>query len=86
LLIAGAGVIVFFLANAYLLSREFFELAAFRAEGVAAGRARRRANAGRIFLYGLPIAAIALVPILNLIVPVFGTILMVHAHKAMTRA
>lgn len=83
LLIAGAGVIVFFLANAYLLSREFFELAAFRAEGVTAGRARRRAHAGRIFLFGLPIAALAAVPVVNLIVPVFGTTLMVHLHKAL---
>jgi uncharacterized protein involved in cysteine biosynthesis len=84
LLLAGLGAIVFFLANAYLLSREFFELNAFRGRGVAEGKAMRRRHAGAIFLAGLPIAALAVVPILNLVTPVFGTTLMAHLYQGLS--
>lgn len=81
LIIPGVNIGVFFIANAYLLSREFFELSAMRFRPVAEARALRKENALRVFLAGLIIACVVFVPILNLITPVFATAFMVRMHK-----
>lgn len=81
LIIPGVNIGVFFIANAYLLSREFFELSAMRFHPVAEARALRKENALRVFLAGLIIACVVFVPILNLITPVFATAFMVRMHK-----
>lgn len=81
LLFAGLGLLIFFVATAYLLSREYFELAAMRFRPVAEAKALRRAHAGTVFVAGLFIAAFVSVPILNLATPLFGVALMVHLHK-----
>lgn len=81
LIIPGVNIGVFFIANAYLLSREFFELSAMRFHPVAEARALRKENALRVFLAGLVIACVVFVPILNLITPVFATAFMVRMHK-----
>lgn len=81
LLIPGVNVLAFFLANAYLLSREYFELAAMRFRPEADAKALRRAHAGKVMIAGLPMAALLMVPILNLLTPLFGTAMMVHLHK-----
>ncbi len=85
LLLPGINLVAFFLANAYLLSREYFELAAMRYRPGEEARAMRRAHAGHIFAAGLFIAIIVSVPIVNLITPLFGTALMVHTHKRLSR-
>ena len=72
---------VFYVANAYLLSREYFEMAAMRFRTPEEARALRRANAVPVFVSGLVIAAIVAVPVLNLITPVFATAFMVRRHK-----
>lgn len=84
LIIPGVNLIAFFVANAYLLGREYFELAAMRFRPIAEARALRKENAVRVFLYGMVIACIVFVPILNLITPVFATAFMVRMHKRIT--
>lgn len=81
LIVPGVNIGVFFVANAYLLSREFFELAAMRFRPVAETRRLRKEHALRVFMCGLIIACIVFVPILNLITPVFATAFMVRMHK-----
>ncbi|GGF84922.1 cysteine biosynthesis protein [Azorhizobium oxalatiphilum] len=81
LLVPGVNIVIFFVANAYLLSREYFELAAMRYRSPEEARALRQANAVPVFLAGLLIAPVLMVPILNLITPVYGTALMVHFHR-----
>lgn len=81
LLVPGINLIAFFLVNAYLLSREYFEMAAMRFSSPAQARALRQANATSIFIAGLLMTPLLMVPILNLIMPVFGTAFMVHLHK-----
>jgi CysZ protein len=81
LLVPGVNAIAFFVANAYLLSREFFELAALRYRPLEEVRALRRRYPLRIFLAGLLIAGFLAVPILNLLTPLFGTAFMVRLHK-----
>jgi CysZ protein len=81
LLLAGFGIVIFFLATAFLLSREYFELAAMRFHTPAEARKLRKANQSMVFLAGLFLAAFVSIPILNLATPLFGTAFMVHMHK-----
>ncbi|TCT05172.1 sulfate transporter family protein [Aquabacter spiritensis] len=81
LLVPGVNIVIFFIANAYLLSREYFELAAMRHGSPAEARALRQANAVTVFLAGLLIAPLLMVPVLNLVTPIYGTAFMVHLHK-----
>jgi CysZ protein len=85
LLLPGINLVAFFLANAYLLSREYFELAAMRYRSAGEARAMQRAHGASIFTAGLFIAVVVSVPILNLVTPLFGTALMVHTHKRLSR-
>ncbi len=85
LILPGVNVAVFFIANGYLLGREYFELAAMRFRTIDEARVLRRANAMRVFLAGLVIAGIVVIPILNLITPVFATAFMVRMHKKISR-
>jgi CysZ protein len=86
LLVAGLGAVMFFLASAWLLSREYFHLAAMRFHPVAEAKALRKRHAGAVFSAGLLIAAFVSVPILNLATPLFATALMVHIHKRLAES
>ncbi len=78
------NVAVFFLANAYLLSREFFEMAAMRHRAPEEARRLRREHAVSVFISGMIVAAVVTVPVLNLITPVFATAFMVRRHKRLS--
>lgn len=80
-LLAGLGFIILFLANAYLLGREYFELAAMRFRPPAEAKAMRKARAGYVFLSGMVIALFVSIPLLNLATPIFAMAFMVHIHK-----
>jgi len=81
---AGLGAFVFFFAAAYLLGREYFELAAMRFRSVEEAKAMRRQNAGIVFAAGCFIAAFVSIPIVNLATPLFGMAFMVHMHKRLS--
>src|SRR5450432_3627170 len=81
---AGAGFIAFFIATAWLLGREYFELAAMRFRSPAEAKAMRKQNAAVIFTAGLVIAAFVSIPIVNLATPLFGMAFMVHMHKRLS--
>ncbi|HZS62932.1 MAG TPA: sulfate transporter family protein [Xanthobacteraceae bacterium] len=80
-LFAGLGFFILFLANAYLLGREYFDLAAMRFRPPAEAKALRRAQRGQVFLAGMLIALFVMIPVVNLATPLFATALMVHVHK-----
>jgi CysZ protein len=80
-LFAGLGFLIFFVANAYLLGREYFLLAAMRFHPVEEAKALRKLHHATIFTAGLFIAAFVSIPILNLATPLFGTAFMVHMYK-----
>lgn len=81
LFVAGLGAVIFFLANAFLLGRVYFELAAMRFHPVKDAKRLRKAHHGTAFTGGLLIAAFVSIPIVNLATPLFGMALMVHVHK-----
>jgi len=80
LLVAGAGAVIFFLASAYLLGREYFELAAMRHQPIAQAKRLRQTHQSTVFLAGILIAAFVSIPIVNLATPLFAMALMVHVH------
>jgi CysZ protein len=82
--VAGAGFIAFFIATAWLMGREYFELAAMRFRPPAEAKAMRKENAAAVFTAGLIIAAFVSIPIVNLATPLFGMAFMVHMHKRLS--
>jgi CysZ protein len=81
---AGVGFLAFFIATAWLLGREYFQLAAMRFRPPEEAKAMRRDNAATVFAAGLIIAAFVSIPIVNLATPLFGMALMVHMHKRLS--
>jgi CysZ protein len=81
LLFAGLGFVIFFLATAFLLGREYFHLAAMRFHPVAEAKQLRKRHQPTVFTAGLLIAGFVSIPIVNLATPLFATALMVHIHK-----
>jgi len=86
LFLAGLGVVILLLANAYLLGREYFELAAMRFHPPHDAKAMRKANATYIFLAGLVIAVFVSIPLVNLTTPIFAMAFMVHVYKRLSGA
>ena len=84
LFVAGLGLVIMFVANGYLLGREYFLLAAMRFRSPEEAKALRRAERTTVFLAGLLIAAFVSIPIVNLATPLFAMALMVHMHKRLS--
>jgi len=85
LLLLGFGAVIFFIATAYILGREYFELAAMRFRPPAEAKAMRKRNAMTVYIAGLFIALFVSIPIVNLATPLFAMALMVHVHKRLGR-
>lgn len=79
------NVVAFFAANAYLLGREYFELAALRFRPAPEASRMRVEHRPTVLLAGAMMAGLVLVPVLNLLTPLFGIALMVHVHKRLSR-
>jgi CysZ protein len=82
----GFGAIVLVVINAYLLSREYFEMAALRFMDRADAKALRQSNGAQIFAAGFLPALLALVPIVNLTLPIFATSYFVHLFKQVQKS
>ena len=79
------NLVAFFGANAYLLGREYFELAAGRFRPLAEARELRRRSPLAVLPAGMLLAGLMVVPFLNLVTPLFGIALMVHLQKQLSR-
>lgn len=78
----GVGAIALLAANAYLLSREYFEMVAMRHMPAEEAKILRRENGPAIFVAGLLPAVLSLVPFVNLAVPLFATSYFTHLFKS----
>jgi CysZ protein len=83
LVFTGVGAIALIIINAYLLSREYFEMAAMRHMSVAEAKDYRKDNAVAVFTAGFLPAVMAIVPFVNLTVPIFSTAYFVHLFKGL---
>ena len=79
--IPGINAAAFFAANAYLLGREYFEMAAARFRPLPDAARMRRENRAEVLGAGALRAGLMLVPVVNLATPLVGIALMVHLHK-----
>jgi CysZ protein len=85
-LFAGFGVALLLIANAYLISREYFEMAATRFMSPAAAHELRQKNFWTIFVAGAVPGLISLVPFINFVTPVFATSYFVHIFKQVSKS
>lgn len=81
LVFTGVGAFALIAANAYLLSREYFEMVAARHMPVDEAKALRRTNTPKVWLAGAIPAALSIIPVVNLVVPLFSTSYFVHLFK-----
>ena len=77
-LLPGANMVLFLVLNGVLLGRQYYEQVAGRHLGPAALAALRKHHRGRLFLAGVVIAGLTVIPVINLLVPVVATAFMVH--------
>ena len=70
--------ILFYAVNGYLLGREYFQMVAERHLPRPQATALRRRHRGRIWLAGVLMAIPLTIPVLNLLVPVFGVATITH--------
>ncbi|MDH3739402.1 MAG: EI24 domain-containing protein [Alphaproteobacteria bacterium] len=67
--------------NGYLLGREYFELVGCRRLNADDLRTMRRQHGRTTLMAGLAIAVVSVIPIVNLILPLFGTAFMLHMFQ-----
>ena len=77
-LVPGANVPIYLGLNGYLLGREYFELVAGQRLGLREVAQLRRQRRGRLWLAGVAIAGMLIVPVFNLVAPVVAIAFMVH--------
>ena len=80
----GIGFVMSIALNSYLVGREFFEGAAGYHLGKAQAKTLRRQHRNIVFVGGLVITLLTLTPGVNLLVPLFAVIWMVHVYHALT--
>ncbi len=81
-ILVGIGAIAWIAANSYLIGREYFTMVATRYVPAAEAERLRREQSLSITMAGLLPALLSLVPVLNLLTPVFSTAYFVHFVKA----
>jgi CysZ protein len=77
----GIGHLATLAVNGWLLGREYFEMAALRHLPLAQADALRKTYGGAVLRAGLLISLLSVIPVLDLIAPLFGTAMMVHLFK-----
>jgi CysZ protein len=82
----GINLFIFLGLNGYLLGREYFEVVALRRLDPLSTRVLRHRFGGRVFLGGVVIAGLFLLPLVNLIAPVIATAFMLHVFEGLRRA
>jgi CysZ protein len=81
----GLGQLANLVVNGWLLGWEYFELTALRHLAPAEAERLRKSHSGQIWLAGILISILSVVPMADLVAPLFGTALMVHLFKQMQR-
>jgi len=81
-----AAIFIFWGLNGFLLGREYFTLAAIRRVGRKQAKALRRAHTGTIWLAGTLMAIPLSIPLVNLLIPIFGAATFTHLYHKITKA
>ncbi len=79
------NLILYYLLNGYLVSREYYELVALRRLDPRNARRLRRAHRGRMLLAGVILVFFMTIPIVNFVTPVLAAAFMVHIFQGLPR-
>ena len=82
LLVPPVYPVAWVVVNGWLMGGEYFELVALRRLQPAAAHDLRRRHGPELLLTGIALAAMAMLPGLNLVVPVLATALLLHRFEA----
>lgn len=74
--------IAYWILNGILLGREYYELVAYRRLSPHEAAQHRKQRRPALFVAGIAIAVIASIPVVNLLLPLFGTALMLHVYQS----
>ena len=83
MLIPPLNLVLYYVLNGYLISREFFELVALRRMEPAAALNMRRESRGKIMVAGILLTFLLTIPIVNFLTPVIATAFMVHLFHSL---
>lgn len=78
------NLVLFYMVNGYLVSREYFDMVAQRRLAPGDVKRMRRGHRGRLQLAGMALVLLMTIPVLNLLTPVLGTAFMVHVYQRMS--
>lgn len=84
--VPGLNLVVFYLLNGYLLSREYYELVALRRLDPQTAAALRKDSQGYLWIAGALIAFLLTIPLVNLVTPIVATAFMVHVFESLRRS
>lgn len=76
--------LIFWGLNGYLLGREYFQLAAMRRLGAEGAKQLRKEHSVRIWIAGTLMAIPLSIPLLNLVIPIYGAATFTHIYHAIT--
>lgn len=86
LLFTAIGPFILFAGlNGYLLGREYFEMVASRHMLPREAKRLRRLHRGEIFILGLGVTGLFMIPVINLIAPLVGAGAAVHSFQQIMR-
>lgn len=77
------NLVLFYMVNGYLVSREYFDMVAQRRLAPADVKRLRQSHRGRLQLAGMALVLLMTIPVVNLLTPVLGTAFMVHVYQRM---
>jgi CysZ protein len=83
--LVGIGAVGWLVANSYLLGREYFGMIASRYMPAADAESFRKANAIRVTAAAVIPALLSIVPVANIVTPVFSTAYFVYLVKGMLK-
>ena len=77
------NLVLYYLLNGYLVSREYFELVALRRMDPIAARAMRQRSRAKVLLAGILLTFLLTIPIINFLTPIIATAFMVHVFHGL---
>jgi len=84
-LVPPLNIILYYLLNGYLVSREYYELVALRRLEPRPARQLRRRHRGRMLFAGVILVFFMTIPIINFVTPVLAAAFMVHIYQNLPR-
>jgi len=73
--------VMFYVVNGYLIGREYYELVALRRMDASTARTLRKQRSLGLIVFGIVVALLLTVPLVNLFAPILGTAAMVHLFQ-----